>query len=98
MPTTDSTRSSVTAADRIVRAAEDEDAVEASGAAVAATVEMAVAVVADAEEVTAATAAALPSEDLAATSRRARARGSWVRSDFLLLCTPPREVNCNITT
>jgi hypothetical protein len=28
------------------------------------------------------------SEDLAATSRRAPARGSWVSSDLLLLCTP----------
>lgn len=95
----DSTRSNATAADRIVREAEDEDVAEASIAAEAATVEMAVAVVADAEEVTAVTAAAHPSEDLAATSRRARARGPWVRSDLLLLCTRlPREVNCNITT
>ncbi|UKZ77314.1 hypothetical protein TrVFT333_005034 [Trichoderma virens FT-333] len=80
MPTMDSTKSSAIGDDRIARAAEDVDAVVATGAAEAAIEEMAVDVAEDA--VTEVIVAESLSEDLAATSRRAPARGSWEPSSF----------------
>lgn len=82
----DSTKSSATGDDRIARAVEDVDAVVVTGAAEVASEEMAVDVAADA--VIEVTVAESLSGDLAATSRRAPAHGSWVSSDLLLLCTP----------
>jgi hypothetical protein len=83
----DSTRSSATGDDRTVRAVEDVDAVVVNGAAEVASEEMAVDVAEDAV-IEVVTVAESLSGDLAATSRRAPAHGSWVSSDLLLLCTP----------
>lgn len=86
MPTMDSTKFSAIGDDKTVRAAEDVAVVEASGAVEAATEEMAVDVAEDV--VIEVIVAGCLSEGLVATSRRAPARGSWVSSDLLLLCTP----------
>lgn len=86
MPTMDSTKSSATGDDRIVRAVEDVVVVVVTGAAEVASEEMAVDVAEDV--VIEVTVAEFPSGDLAVTSRRAPAHGSWVSSDLLLLCTP----------
>ncbi|KAF3074705.1 hypothetical protein CFAM422_002791 [Trichoderma lentiforme] len=66
---------------------EDVDAVVVTGAAEVASEEMAVDVAEDAV-IEVVTVAESLSADLAATSRRAPAHGSWVSSDLLLLCTP----------
>ncbi|KAH6606756.1 hypothetical protein Trco_005909 [Trichoderma cornu-damae] len=68
-----SIKSSAIGDDRIARAVEDVDVDEVIGAVVAATEEMAVAAAEDVAIVEGSL-----SEDLAATSRRAPARGSWV--------------------